>query len=75
MFKLAGSDQKSAAAAAQTVMTMETKLAEASLDNVTLRDPAAAAITTPRSRNCRRWLLMSTGWPISNTKVLRPMLT
>ena len=41
MFKLAGSDQKSAAAAAQTVMTMETKLAEASLDNVALRDPAA----------------------------------
>ena len=41
MFKLAGSDQKSASAAAQTIMTMETKLAEASLDNVALRDPAA----------------------------------
>jgi putative endopeptidase len=41
MFKLAGSDQKSAAAAAQTIMVMETKLAEASLDNVALRDPAA----------------------------------
>ncbi len=41
MLKLAGWDQKSAAAGAQTVMTMETKLAEASLDNVTLRDPAA----------------------------------
>ena len=41
MFKLAGWDQKSAAAGAQTVMTMETKLAEASLDNVALRDPAA----------------------------------
>ena len=41
MFKLAGSDPKSAAAAAQTVMSMETKLAEASLDNVALRDPAA----------------------------------
>jgi putative endopeptidase len=41
MFKLAGWDQKSAAAAAQTVMGMETKLAEASLDNVTLRDPSA----------------------------------
>ena len=40
MFKLAGSDPKSAAAAAQTVMNMETKLAEASLDNVALRDPA-----------------------------------
>jgi putative endopeptidase len=41
MFKLAGWDQKTSAAAAQTVMTMETKLAEASLDNVALRDPAA----------------------------------
>ena len=41
MFKLAGWDQKSAAAAAQTIMAMETKLAEASLDNVALRDPAA----------------------------------
>ena len=41
MFTLAGWDQKSAAAAAHTVMNMETKLAEASLDNVTLRDPAA----------------------------------
>jgi endothelin-converting enzyme/putative endopeptidase len=41
MFKLAGWDEKSSAAAAQTVMRMETKLAEASLDNVALRDPAA----------------------------------
>jgi len=41
MFKLAGWDAKSSAAAAQTVMGMETKLAEASLDNVALRDPAA----------------------------------
>jgi putative endopeptidase len=41
MFKLAGWDQKTAAAEAQTVMTMETKMAEASLDNVALRDPAA----------------------------------
>ncbi|HEY4904214.1 MAG TPA: M13 family metallopeptidase [Candidatus Sulfotelmatobacter sp.] len=41
MFKLAGWDQKTAAAAAQTIMTMETKMAEASLDNVALRDPAA----------------------------------
>ena len=41
MFKLAGWDQKSAAAAAQTIMGMETKLAEASLDNVALRDPSA----------------------------------
>jgi len=41
MFKLAGWDQKSATAGAQTVMAMETKLAEASLDNVTLRDPTA----------------------------------
>ncbi|MGA8428828.1 MAG: M13 family metallopeptidase [Candidatus Sulfotelmatobacter sp.] len=41
MFKLAGWDQKTSAAAAQTVMTMETKMAEASLDNVALRDPAA----------------------------------
>ena len=41
MFKLAGWDQKSAAAGAQTVLAMETKLAEASLDNVALRDPAS----------------------------------
>jgi len=41
MFTLAGWDQKAAAAAAQTVMTMETKFAEASLDNVSLRDPSA----------------------------------
>jgi putative endopeptidase len=41
MFKLAGWDKKSAAAASQTIMAMETKLAEASLDNVALRDPAA----------------------------------
>jgi len=41
MFKLAGWDDKASAAAAQTVMTMETKLAEATLDNVAVRDPAA----------------------------------
>src|SRR6266576_4484552 len=41
MLKLAGWDQKSAAAGAQAIMTMETKLAEASLDNVALRDPSA----------------------------------
>jgi len=41
MLKLAGWDQKSAAAGAQTIMGMEAKLAEASLDNVALRDPAA----------------------------------
>ncbi len=41
LFKLAGWDQATAAAAAQTVMGMETKLAEAALDNVALRDPAA----------------------------------
>jgi putative endopeptidase len=41
MFKLAGWDDKTSAAAAQTIMAMEIKLAEASLDNVTLRDPAA----------------------------------
>jgi putative endopeptidase len=41
MFKLAGWDQKSSDAAARTIMAMETKLAEASLDNVALRDPSA----------------------------------
>lgn len=41
MLKLAGWDQDAAAAAAQTIMGMETKLAEASLDNVALRDPAS----------------------------------
>jgi len=41
MFVLAGWDQKFAATAAATVMAMETKFAEASLDNVALRDPAS----------------------------------
>jgi putative endopeptidase len=41
MFKLAGWNEKASAAAAQTIMAMETKLADASLDNVALRDPAA----------------------------------
>jgi putative endopeptidase len=41
MFKLAGWNDKTAAAASQTIMGMETKLAEASLDNVALRDPSA----------------------------------
>lgn len=41
MFKLAGWDQNTAAAGAHTVMAMETKLAEASLDNVALRDPTS----------------------------------
>jgi putative endopeptidase len=40
MFKLAGYDEKSAKAAAETVFHMEEKLAENSLDNVALRDPA-----------------------------------
>src|SRR6202166_1876164 len=41
MFKLAGWNDKTAAAAAQTITAMETRLAEASLDNVALRDPSA----------------------------------
>src|SRR5271156_6126978 len=41
MFKLAGWNEKTSAAAAQTIMGMETKLAEATLDNVASRDPAA----------------------------------
>ncbi len=41
MFQLIGWDDKTAAAGAQTVITMETKFAEATLDNVALRDPAA----------------------------------
>jgi endothelin-converting enzyme/putative endopeptidase len=41
VLQLAGWDPKSASTAAQTIMGMETKLAEASLDNVALRDPAA----------------------------------
>ncbi len=40
MFQLAGSDEKSAKAAAETVFRVEEKLAENSLDNVALRDPA-----------------------------------
>jgi putative endopeptidase len=41
MFRLAGADDARARAAADTVMRMETKLAENSLDNVALRDPKA----------------------------------
>ncbi|MEO8504926.1 MAG: M13 family metallopeptidase [Acidobacteriota bacterium] len=41
MFELAGWAKKPAAAAAQTILAMETKFAEASLDRVALRDPAA----------------------------------
>jgi endothelin-converting enzyme/putative endopeptidase len=41
MFRLAGSDEARAKAAADTVLRMETELAEASLDNVALRDPKA----------------------------------
>jgi endothelin-converting enzyme/putative endopeptidase len=50
MLKLAGFDQKSADAGAQTVMGMETKLAQASLDNVELRDPAATDHNTTFSQ-------------------------
>lgn len=39
IFRLAGYDEAGAAKAAETVMGFETKLAEASLDNVALRDP------------------------------------
>jgi putative endopeptidase len=39
MFQLAGYDEKSAKAAAETVFHVEQKLAENSLDNVALRDP------------------------------------
>lgn len=42
MFALAGYDKTAAAAAAQTVMKMETALASASLTNVALRDPYAS---------------------------------
>ena len=41
MFRLAGRDETAAKAAAETVMRMEKALAEASLDNVALRDPKA----------------------------------
>jgi putative endopeptidase len=41
MFKLAGWDDKSSAAAAQTVMAMETTFAESSLPLVALRDPSS----------------------------------
>ncbi|HWX55722.1 MAG TPA: M13 family metallopeptidase [Verrucomicrobiae bacterium] len=41
MFQLAGYDEARAKAAAATVFQMETSLAGASLDNVTLRDPQA----------------------------------
>ncbi|MGZ3457331.1 MAG: M13 family metallopeptidase [Archangium sp.] len=41
MFKLAGTPEAEAKAAASSVFEMEKQLAEASLDNVSLRDPAA----------------------------------
>ena len=41
MLTLAGRDQQTATAAAATVMGLETKFAEAALDNVALRDPSA----------------------------------
>lgn len=41
IFTLAGSPEREAQAAAQTVMRIETALAKASLDNVALRDPHA----------------------------------
>jgi putative endopeptidase len=41
LFRLAGSGEAAARAAAETVFAMEKALAEASLDNVALRDPAA----------------------------------
>jgi endothelin-converting enzyme/putative endopeptidase len=41
MFTLAGWDAKSSATAAQTVLTMETRFADASLDRVALRNPSA----------------------------------
>ncbi|HWK74545.1 MAG TPA: M13 family metallopeptidase [Povalibacter sp.] len=41
LFELAGSNAAAAKAAAQTVMRMETSLAQHSLDNVALRDPKA----------------------------------
>ena len=41
MFVLVGWDQKSAAAATETVMSMETRFADASLDNVALPQSSA----------------------------------
>jgi putative endopeptidase len=41
MFRLAGQEESAARASAQTVFAMEKRLAEASLDNVALRDPQA----------------------------------
>ncbi len=41
IFRLAGSTDQEAAAAAKTVMAFETSLAKASLDNVALRDPSS----------------------------------
>jgi endothelin-converting enzyme/putative endopeptidase len=41
MFRLAGENAEAAKKAADTVMRMETQLAQASLDNVALRDPKA----------------------------------
>jgi putative endopeptidase len=41
LFELSGSNEAQAKTAADTVMRFETKLAEASLDNVALRDPQA----------------------------------
>jgi putative endopeptidase len=50
MFKLAGWDAAQAASAAQTVLTLETRMADASLGTAELRDPTATDHKATRSQ-------------------------
>jgi putative endopeptidase len=50
MFKLAGRDANAAASAAQTVLAMETRMADASLSTAELRDPKATDHKTTLSQ-------------------------
>jgi putative endopeptidase len=65
MFELAGWNQADAAAAAHTVFSMETRLAEASLGNVSLRDPKATDHNTTFAQ-LQTMARMSTGLSISS---------
>ncbi|MDQ3254864.1 MAG: M13 family metallopeptidase, partial [Acidobacteriota bacterium] len=78
MFELIGDDSAKAAAAAQTVMTIQTKLAEASMTPVQLRDPLATYNKMDAARlkeltPSLSWdaYLAETGAPKSTTLVVR----
>jgi putative endopeptidase len=79
MFALAGESAAAAKAAADTVFALETKLADASLDNVALRDPAAtdhpttfAALGSLTPRIDWRGYFEGAGLPMADLNVLEP---